>query len=688
MNCKSTIEAWQEAISSLDDQAFFNIVRMYLGEIKTPYNKQRLIEQLAGFIRNEKNLNTLITLLDDFDLKLITAICFINNPVRKNLTDFFHNDYSMMDILTGLSNLTERLIIYTKKDDYSDKEFYFVNPLIWDKLSPYIGIQNILKNPVIKKHSSQDDFCINPGFITAFISYLNNNGCACKADGTLVKNEQNKLELIFPGRLKALQYLMTAFINLGLVREDGKKMIPDYEKLEQFAELEPSFGYSFICAASCSRFSREGLKKEAQLFLDCIYSIPETGYSLKTIIRLAYLTGSRSDSFSEGGNSRFSQILRQARRGNDSSLDEQSGPIIERMLDSAVTLGLLSYAGTDENQEKVYVSSKVFQDKNIDSPVKPLNIDSAFTVTLMPGLTLKTLLPLTRFLNIKHFELASEYEITKNSVSKAFDFGFNADLIIQSLKALCSYELPQNLTVSVQDWYNSYTSAVIYHGYVLKVSKDNIAFVENNPKTKRYIKEKLSEGIYLLDIPVNEDASLFMASSGLNFMGKVQETVNESERIGFPLLRNGSPVLFEKALEEKTDFAGGADFIRQLKSKLGNLKLEEIQEEVLEEKIDQRIIISEDQLSLKHIRAENLEATGTNYAGKVHLIESAMNAGEKIEIIIPQNDSENEYMSLTGKTLSFTKQTNDSVMTFEVHPDRNIIKLFVSRITYVRRIRK
>ena len=49
---------WQEAISSLPDKQFFNTMRLYLGEIKTPYNKQRLTQQLAAFIKREENLSS------------------------------------------------------------------------------------------------------------------------------------------------------------------------------------------------------------------------------------------------------------------------------------------------------------------------------------------------------------------------------------------------------------------------------------------------------------------------------------------------------------------------------------------------------------------------------------------------------------------------------------------------------
>ena len=114
MNCKTSVSDWQESISALADDKFFGIIRMYLGEIKTPYNKQRLIEQLAGFIKNEENSNNLVNLLDEFDIKVITAICHIYNPTKQNISDFFTGDYTMAELYTELSNLVQRLILFTK----------------------------------------------------------------------------------------------------------------------------------------------------------------------------------------------------------------------------------------------------------------------------------------------------------------------------------------------------------------------------------------------------------------------------------------------------------------------------------------------------------------------------------------------------------------------------------------------
>ena len=172
MNCKTSVSDWQESISALADDKFFGIIRMYLGEIKTPYNKQRLIEQLAGFIKNEENSNNLVNLLDEFDIKVITAICHIYNPTKQNISDFFTGDYTMAELYTELSNLVQRLILFTKKDPYSQKEFYYVNPLLWEKIEPYIGIQKILVEPELAKPNTKDVFSINPNFITAIANIL------------------------------------------------------------------------------------------------------------------------------------------------------------------------------------------------------------------------------------------------------------------------------------------------------------------------------------------------------------------------------------------------------------------------------------------------------------------------------------------------------------------------------------
>ena len=80
---------WQASLAMLPDSRFFDILRAYLGKIKTPYNKQNLIEQLSSFFCREQNRKNLLTLLDDFDEKIIAALILIPEATQKNFRIFF-----------------------------------------------------------------------------------------------------------------------------------------------------------------------------------------------------------------------------------------------------------------------------------------------------------------------------------------------------------------------------------------------------------------------------------------------------------------------------------------------------------------------------------------------------------------------------------------------------------------------
>ena len=697
----TTVEAWKESISSLSDGKFFDIMRLYLGEIETPYNKQKLIEQLAGFIKNETNCANLISLLDEYDIKILTALAYIPNATGETLIEFFVHEYTMADIITELSNLTARLVIFEKRDKYSGKKYFKINPLIMDKLKPYIRLSNIITPAQVARTSIDDSFCISADLLAAFISFINTKGCSCKVNGEIKKNTYTRLQTVFPGYEKTIQLILTAFINLNLVYEGEKSYEIDRQRFELFAELKPSQQYALLCAASCSRFSREGLRKEAQLLLDTFGSIREQGFTLGTLIRLGFLAQTQISLDGEGEpKSRFSRMLEAARQENlvqDGFEPEQSGSLLERMLESAVQLGLLQKTGWDSDGHEIYVCSDTMKD-NAPQGQNPLNIDSTFTVSLMPGLSLKKLLPLTEFLEIKNWGVVTEYEISRQSVSAAFDKGWTVEQLCSELEKYTSYELPQNLKVCICEWYEAYSSAIIYKGYVLKVAKNNISLVENSPRIKQFIKEKLAEGIYLLNVPVDVDISSFIEQSGLEFMGRVKNPFVPGEKLGFPVLRDGVAALGSSAAlgvpepveggeGAKINFSAAGHLLTTLKAELKKMDLNKNQRECLENRIHNRLILTKEQLAATCIRSEILEADGMDFNGKLHLFEAGFKENDMMEITMPSFDDESQYFKVIGRTLGITKQTGDAVVRMEIYPGGEITNFVVSRITYLRRLR-
>ena len=688
------ISRWQEAIASLPDKQFFNTMRLYLGEIKTPYNKQRLTEQLASFIRREENLKSLLILMDSFDVEILTALSLIPKASQDTLVQFFSGTYAVTELYAEIINLTERLLIYTDKDELSGRSFLAINPLLREALTPYLDSKIIFPDFKVASLSTEDTFTISPNLLSAFISYIKIRGISCKSDGTIKKNDKNRLAEIFPDKEKLLQLLTTAFINLSLVTENEKGYVLEVSRLKAFTALSEPQQYALLCAAAVSRFSRDGLKKEAQLLLDCLFSIPDTGFTRSAILRLAFLAGTHTaDGSALARKSRFSMILEAARQeaGSDA---EQNAELLDRMIDSAMEFGLLQKLGKTENDEELFKAAAVAVSTSQPGSNLPkvLNLDSTFTVTLLPGLPLSMLLPLTDFMMIKKCGVVTEFEITRQSAANGFDAGWNPDSIFDCISNYTNYQIPQNLKINITEWYNSYSSAMLYHGYVLKVRENNISLVEKNPNIQKYIKEKLAEGIYLLSIPAGQDISEFISESSLEFLGNVKSSETKSEFLSFPLLRDGHKITARLSAvsdteTKKTSVPEADKLLKKLKASLASQNMEKQLKESLTHRISSRLILSENQLKTAAVRTEILEADGMDFSGKVHLIEAAVKDEDMMELQMPTADGKGNFFTIVGHPLGISKQPGEAVMRFEVEPTKEIENFLVSRITHLRRLR-
>jgi len=703
---ENNINTWAEAIAALPDQRFFNIMRLYLGEIKTPYNKQRLASQLASFVKTQANTQTIIALLDSSDLEILSAIYYIPNLDQENLIKFFSDSYKISELYQKIQNLTERLLIYSVTDSDLSKQILFVNPILIEPLQNLLKIENLLKKPQLVNYSNEDLFLLNPNFLFSYFSFVDSHSCSLKADGTLKKNDLNKFEEVFPQKSECIQLLTAGFINLSILKETQKGIEIDFSKLEIFAKLPQLQQYSLLCAAACSRFSRDGLKKEAQLILDTLSSIPESGLTRKNLLRLAFMLGCQTQDGSPiAKKSRFSQLL-DAARAKDNSQAFQNINLLDRMMDSAIEFGLLQNIGSTEDKENIYISSE----KNIIEPILSskippvLNIESTFSVSLMPGLTLFKLLPILKFIEIEKYGIVSQFNLTRKSVSKAFDEGLTPFEIFSQLELYTSYELPQNLKINITEWHNTYTSAIIYHGYILKVSENNIAVTENNPKVKKYIKEKLAPGVYFLDIPENTTFSKFISEYGLDFMGSVKTSVIQQEILAFPLLRPGKKMNLGSLSQNQNFFAPEfpveaspnskepadqtlKNHILKMKAALESLDLDKNQKESLNNRILNKLILSETQLNTSAVRTEILEAAGMDFSGKYHLIEASQKENDMLELQLPNPDGSKGFITIVGTCQSLMRSNSDALMNFQIEPSKELQQIYVSRITHLRRLR-
>ena len=85
-------EEWRKLLFNLSDQAFFDLVRNYLGDIHTPFNKHNLLDQLEAFLLNKSNLEQIVSMIDSSDTALLTAIDFLGNPSVEQLYALFSDE--------------------------------------------------------------------------------------------------------------------------------------------------------------------------------------------------------------------------------------------------------------------------------------------------------------------------------------------------------------------------------------------------------------------------------------------------------------------------------------------------------------------------------------------------------------------------------------------------------------------
>lgn len=289
---------WRECLTRLPDNLFFELMRMYLGEIKTPYNKQNLIERLGAFLHKEQVQKKLLLLLSPTDCQLLSAILYLEHPTHKLLAQFFADSFSPVQLQESLMNLEERLLVFRNTSNLLPKEqpAFFLNPILEDSLrqrlhpSLLLPLPQEFQNQVEGKPLPQ----LSANLLAAFYSFAREYPDLCRQDGTLKKRAIQRLSQIFPFRFTEdvtlfFQTLIIGLKNLSLLKENSKGLEPDLQRWTAFAQLSAHAQEAYLTAAACGRDTRANLQKKAGIFLSMTNLCPPEGFTQDTFLRLEFL---------------------------------------------------------------------------------------------------------------------------------------------------------------------------------------------------------------------------------------------------------------------------------------------------------------------------------------------------------------------------------------------------------------
>lgn len=671
MNRAEAVVEWREALTRLSDQHFFDLVRMYIGAVRTPFNKQKLIESLSAFLRNTKNRSRIVSCLDQFDREMLAAVRALPSPTREKIVRLFSGTRSFPEVYERILNLEERLLVY-RKDEKAHRE-YAINPLLADDIEDQAGLDQLIR-PDTTGSPVYIPLSVSDSVLAGLYSFFLHEGPPVRNDGSLRKRTLDALASSFPDLASGgttLCLVVTALRNLSLLNVHDGSLVPDHARWERFARCDAASRAAYLCAAVYGRLTRDALQRNAQSFLDLVGMLAADGrYVPEVVNRAAYLVGENSGAVS-GKRSRFSQMLGESNPAENLCIEDSPD-----RAETTRIFGLLA-------EQDGYLVPNASVSAPVTAATASVVISPSFETVLMPGSSLEELLPLVSCMMVTSIQTVGNYDINRKSCAAAFDQGETGDSIIALLKKHSTTPLPGNLLFSIRDWFAGYTALSLYHGYVLKVDDSRRVLFEKNESLTRLVRKTLAPGVYLLDTDSPEELQDAASRAGIDFLPAVARGNPRSDPAPLPSLRlvEIHPSFVSTTYKQSSPETENT-IHTELVSALESLHPAKDQRDALLSRIERKIIISPTQLDPDSVRPEKMEARGMDFLGKVRVAEQAVATGTLLEIHV---DSGNRI--LLGKPLSMEKKRGDMLLKLQSEADDTIDTVSLGRAVLVRRLR-
>jgi hypothetical protein len=478
------------------------------------------------------------------------------------------------------------------------------------------------------------------------------------------------------------------------VKVEGR-LVPDQARWQAFSKESAIARFSWLVSASLSRLPRESLRDRAQVFLDFFASLGDgERYSADMVTRLALIVSEKSGRQVVGrANGRFSMMLREQEASSAESGGERS-----LFVPVARAFGLLvDEDGLLVKNSAVDSSDKSSTNQSSSAAQKALVVSPSLDVTVMPGLDLEALLPLALCMEVRDVQIAGQFALTRKSCAAAFDQGQTGEIIVSLLRSRSSAPLPQNVEFSVNDWFRSYSSVSLYHGFILRVDESRRVLFENDEYLSSLIRKILAPGIYLLDADSPEEIQSLFADADLDFLPSVNSPLPKRESAAFPVLRGPvalkPPSAVDPAVRDSSygfsvhgfSARASAERVRSdMLRALDSLAFPGEIDEALRSRIERKIALSPAQLDPDSVRVEKLEARGMDFLGKIRIAEYALATGSLLEIVLDEKDG---TRSILGRPVTTEKRTGDVLLRLSLEPEGSIETVSLGKAILVRRIR-
>jgi hypothetical protein len=700
---------------TLPDHIFFDLMRSIFGNIKTPFNKQRIMEDLSALFSREEIRKTITAYIDEGDHRIIAAVALLDEPAPAELECFFAGEFGAAEIRVMLLNLEERFLLYRFREEGVYR--LALNPILERVLAPFAADKRVLfpsvseqadreAGKVFREHPALDDRAL-----AALFAFIPEERDFFKIEGGIRKKVFDAGRLLFPGL--PLEPLVGAFQKMGLFRQNREGLSPNMGRLRAFGKLKRRERLEY-CAAGIYAYQNEpdfsgggipgyfqwSCLRNLAFFIHRLLDIlePQRCYPELTLRRFVFLVD------------REERLLHPETTGGNAVPRYHTAKLLEAM----ELAGLLKGASPGLWQTGAALPA-LFPGCTGPGPERPvLAMDTAFSFFLYPEIAFADALTLAVFCSVRETGAVVRFELTRQSVIRGFNQGLSAAAMTELLNRLSGNRLDQNIGWTLKDWEARHASVSLYQGVVLTLAEDRRYLAEAEPLAS-LISRTLAPGVYLLSVQDKLPAAEALEKAGVDMIAHLDEAegLGDEERSGlgsraFPdpetAFRFKRPEIYRPDEEAAPASAGvppalqesAGDYKKRFLELLKKRDLPKAEQEELAARIERRLVLNESQLAGASIRYEKLEARGLDYVGKAAIAKQAIASKSLLEVLWPH--PEGGTNKALGVPEALEKKGGESVLILkplvsgEPVPEESgrtdAIRLPLGKISLLRRIKQ